>query len=226
LRKKKGDDMKSKFLLTTSGLGSLTLLALSVASTAQAQALNPPRYTVTDLGTLGGKYSYAYAINNWGVVAGGAATPTQTNGTSQTAFLWFGRHRISLGTLGGADCPDCSSEAASAGAYGDVAILSETAVTDPNGEDFCGFGTHHQCLAGTWTRGALRALPTLQDGNNSQAAWVNNRGQIIGYSENGTFDATCTTATPFQVTQFDPDPSITRTCGSSVVGEEGVRAHG
>jgi hypothetical protein len=23
-----------------------------------------------------------------------------------------------------------------------------------------------------------------------------------------------------------PDPSITRTCGSSVVGEEGVRAHG
>jgi probable HAF family extracellular repeat protein len=203
LRKKKGDDMKSKFLLTTSGLGSLTLLALSVASTALAQALNPPRYTVTDLGTLGGRYSYAYAINNWGVVAGGAATPTQTNGTSQTAFLWFGGHRIGLGTLGGADCPDCNSEAASAGAYGDVAILSETAVTDPNGEDFCGFGTHRQCLAATWKRGALRALPTLQGGDNSQAAWVNNRAQIIGYSENGTFDATCTTATPFQVTQFE-----------------------
>jgi YD repeat-containing protein len=30
----------------------------------------------------------------------------------------------------------------------------------------------------------------------------------------------------FQYTQYDPDPSITRTCGSSVVGEEGVRAHG
>lgn len=49
----------------------------------------------------------------------------------------------------------------------------------------------------------LRALPALQGGNNSQAAWVNNRGQIIGYSENGTFDATCATATPFQVTQFE-----------------------
>jgi hypothetical protein len=28
------------------------------------------------------------------------------------------------------------------------------------------------------------------------------------------------------VEDFAPDPSITRTCGSSVVGEEGVRAHG
>lgn len=169
--------MKSKLLFPASALGSLALMALSIASTARAQAPNPPRYTVTDLGTLGGKYSYAYAINNWGVVAGGAATPAQTNGTSQTAFLWFEGHRIGLGTLGGADCPDCSSEAASANAYGDVAILSETAITDyPQGEDFCGFGTHRQCLAGTWKRGSLRALPTLQGGNNSQSAWINNRG--------------------------------------------------
>lgn len=195
--------MKSKFLFTTSGLGSLTLLALSVAVTAGAQAPSAPRYTVADLGTLGGKYSYAYAINNWGVVAGGAATLAQTNGTSQTAFLWFEGHRIGLGTLGGDDCPDCSSEAASANVYGDVAVLSETAITDPHNEDFCGFGTHRQCLAGTWKRGALRALPTLPGGNNSQAAWVNNRGQIIGYSENGISDPTCAKATPFQSTEFE-----------------------
>jgi uncharacterized membrane protein len=105
--------------------------------------------------------------------------------------------------LGGADCPDCSSEGAATSAYGEVAILSETASTDPNGEDFCGFGTHRQCLAGTWKKGALRALPTLQGGHNSQPIWINNRGQIIGFSENGIFDSTCTTATPFQVTQFE-----------------------
>jgi hypothetical protein len=36
-----------------------------------------PHYTVKDLGTLGGLYSYAYGLNNAGVVAGAAATPTQ-----------------------------------------------------------------------------------------------------------------------------------------------------
>jgi len=162
------------------------------------------RYTVTDLGTLGGTYSFAYSINSLGVVAGGAATASQTNGVSQTAVVWYHGHPINLGTLGGSDCPDCSSEGAAAIVNGTVVILSETAEGGAqNDEDFCGFGTHHQCLAGIWKNGTLSALPTLSGGKNSQAVWANNHGQIIGFSENGVGDTTCGTATPFQTTHFE-----------------------
>ena len=57
-----------------------------------AVAQSQPQYTVTDLGTFGGGYSYAYAINNQGMIAGGAATPSQTGGLFQTAFLWLRGH--------------------------------------------------------------------------------------------------------------------------------------
>lgn len=159
------------------------------------------RYTVTDLGTLGGDYSFAYSVNSSDVVLGGAATPNQTDFFSQTAFLWAGGQPINLRTLGGSDCPDCSSEGAAASANGQAVILSEAAGTDPNGEDFCGFGTHHPCLAAVWNSGSLTPLPTLAGGNNSQAYWVNNQGDIIGFSETGVFDSSC--ELPFQVLRFE-----------------------
>ena len=59
-----------KTILISIGAASL-LAALAIAQPS-------PRYTVTDLGTLGGMYSYGYGINNAGEVSGGAATPTQT----------------------------------------------------------------------------------------------------------------------------------------------------
>jgi probable HAF family extracellular repeat protein len=180
------------------------MIPLSLRS--QAQETKSASYAVRDLGTLGGTYSFAYSINSSGVVAGGAATANQTDGVSQTAFVWYGGAPINLGTLGGIGCPDCSSEGAAAIVDGTVALLSETAIPDPNGEDFCGFGTHRQCLAAIWKNGVLSPLPTLPGGLNSQALWANNRGQIIGFSElseNGTLDLTCKTATPFQVTHFE-----------------------
>jgi probable HAF family extracellular repeat protein len=195
--------MKSRLLFTTSLLGLLTLLKMPFGLAAQEEKPKPSHYTVTDLGTFGGAYSYAYGINNKGVVAGGAATPSQTDFVSQTAFRWHEGNLINLGTLGGADCPGCSSEGAAARANGEVVVISETSSIDPKGEDFCGFGTFRQCLAAVWKHGVLRALPTLPGGNNSQALWVNNRGQIIGFSENGTPDSTCAVATPFQVQRFE-----------------------
>jgi probable HAF family extracellular repeat protein len=192
--------MKLNFLSAASMLGLIAVLAMPVLSAAQAR---PARYTVADLGTLGGTYSFAYGINNSGMVAGGAATPSQTDSVSQTATLWLDTQPINLGTLGGAACPDCSSEGAAARANGEVAVLSETANADVNGEDFCGFGTYRQCLAAIWKNGELTALATLSGGNNSQALWVNNQGYIIGLSENGILDSTCITATPFQATQFE-----------------------
>src|SRR5437899_13084135 len=85
--------------------------ALPIALLATLAMAQRTRYTVTDLGTLGGTYSYAYGINNAGAVAGGSATLTQTGGVYQTAFLWNRGHMIDLGTLGGLACPACNSEA-------------------------------------------------------------------------------------------------------------------
>ena len=194
-------------------LAAITLLwALSAGPTlcsaqeqtgTQGQTPEPAHYTVTDLGTLGGTYSYGYGINNAGVVSGGAATQAQTDGVSQTAFLWDRGHFFNLGTLGGVACPDCSSEAGGPNAKGESPILSETSEPAYMGEDFCGFGTHRQCLGAIWKNGKMTALSTLRGGQNSQAYWINDRGQAVGFAENGTIDPTCASSVPFQVLRFE-----------------------
>ena len=67
------------------------------AALGSAQAPKP-RYEVVDVGTLGGGYTYGYGLNNAGVVVGGAATSTQTDGITQTAFLSKNGGIHSLGT--------------------------------------------------------------------------------------------------------------------------------
>jgi probable HAF family extracellular repeat protein len=79
-------------------------------------------------------------------------------------------------------------------------VISEAASTDSNGEDFCGFGTHRQCLAAVWKNGSLKALPLLTGGNNSQVYFMNKAGDAIGFSETGTSDSNC--AMPYQRFQF------------------------
>lgn len=193
--------MKSRFrsrILISSIVASAMLVGLN----AEGQRPTPAGYTVTDLGTLGGSYSFAYSINGVGTVAGGAATPSQSNFVAQTAVLWYTGQPINLGTLGGSACPDCSSEGAAASMIGEAAVLSETSVSNgPTGEDFCEFGTHRQCLAGVWRRGVLTALPTLPGCNNSEAFFMNDWGEAVGVSETGTADSTC--LTPFQTQQFE-----------------------
>jgi probable HAF family extracellular repeat protein len=197
--------MKSKLIFAA--LGLLVVLAIPAGSAAQVQAPLRARYTVTDIGTLGGSNSFAYSINESGMVTGGANTSGQNDLVAQTGFVWYGGQPISLGTLGGSECPDCSSEGSAASANGSVALLSETAIADPNGEDFCEFNvnrpfrTNHQCLAAVWRNESLTALPTLPGGNNAEAFFVNKRGEAVGVSEIGTPDATC--ATPNQVRRFE-----------------------
>jgi probable HAF family extracellular repeat protein len=61
-------------------------------------------------------------------------------------------------------------------------------------EDFCEDGTNLQCLAAVWKNGRLTALPTLPGGHNAKAFGLNNQGQVVGFSENGTSDSTCAMA--------------------------------
>lgn len=117
--------MKSRSLVIS--LGALGALATLVGPAAQGQNSQLSLYNVTDLGTLGGAYSFAFGINNAGEVAGAAATPVQTDGFAATAFLWNNQKGITnLGTLGPPafpDCPTCNSGAAGVGAASEVAMV-------------------------------------------------------------------------------------------------------
>lgn len=184
-----------KLILTSIAAGTL-LAALAIAQPK-------PRYTITDLGTLGGAgtSSFATEMNNAGWVAGSS---NLTAGGPQHAFLWYGSSPLrDLGTLDGAACPGCNSGADGPNARGEVPIGSETHLKDLNGEDFCGFGTHHQCLGAIWKNGVMTALPTLTGGNNANAFGINDRGQIVGFAETNTRDATCAPGTASQVFRFE-----------------------
>jgi len=163
-----------------------------------------PRYIVTDLGTLGGPgtNSQGYQMNNAGWVAGSS---NLIPGGPQHAFLWYGAGLLrDLGTLDGRACRDCNSAADGPNARGEAAIGSETSKPDPNGEDFCEYGTHLQCLGAIWKDGVMTPLPTLPGGNNGNAFNLNNRGVVVGFSETGVRDSTCLAGgTPFQVFRFE-----------------------
>jgi probable HAF family extracellular repeat protein len=181
----------------------LTLMAIAVSTAGQAQAGKLPHYTITDLGTLGGAYSYAYGINEAGEVSGGAATDSETDGLDQKGFLWKAGAITNVGTIGGYACPDCSSEAGGPNSSGQSAVVSETPKPAFMNEDFCGFGTHRQCLGAVWKHGALKALPNLRGGHNGQAYWINKHGQLAGLTETGVLDSTCASSVPFQELRFE-----------------------
>src|SRR5260370_35801342 len=102
---RKETNMKSTVLTRIAGTALLGVLAMPAQITAQQEQEHKrerlPHYRVTDLGTLGGTYSYAFGMNNAGEVAGGAATASQVGGLAQTAFLWSRGQMQNLGTLGG-----------------------------------------------------------------------------------------------------------------------------
>ena len=128
--------------------------------------------------------SQAGSINNKGSVVGFA---TLTGDTSLHAFLWRKGLMMDLGTLGGSDTLPVSA-ASNINDCEEIVGFSETATPDPLGEIFC--GNSLKCLPFLLAR--QRDEPAS---NTRRQQWpshrYNNRGQVIGFSENSTPDSTC-----------------------------------
>jgi probable HAF family extracellular repeat protein len=160
-----------------------------------SDALAQAGYRVTDLGAQGSdNLGCAMSVNNqgWTEIMAGSLPPGQQDNLggkllNGRALIDVGGFKLDLGTLGGSNSWMNWGEIND---FGQVVGFSETAVPDPNGEDICGFGTGRTCRPFLWQDGHMSPLPTL-GGNNGQASAINNRGQIVGFAENGAVDSSC-----------------------------------
>jgi probable HAF family extracellular repeat protein len=170
-----------------------------IAPAAVALAKRPPtvRYTITKLASPLGGNARGMAINNRGWVAGFS---NLSDNFSRHAVLWRNADGTDLNTLGG---PNSTVQWPGLNDSGVVVGLSETADLNPLNESwscsaFFPSVTKHICLGFVYESGGMRALPTL-GGYNGFAAEVNNRGQIVGWTETPVHDPTCVSP---QVLQF------------------------
>jgi len=140
--------MKSKSPLLS--LALLVALPSSIGVAVGQEATNPNlSYEVINLGTpLGGSLAAVQTISLQGFLAGYANLPDN----SQHAILFLPSGTKDLGTFGGQN----------SAILGRLSGFSETATSDPLGQDFCETGTHLVCLAFTLgNRNQVVALPTL-----------------------------------------------------------------
>jgi probable HAF family extracellular repeat protein len=145
-------------------------------------------YQVTQLPSLGGTASSGNGISNQNLVVGSSNVPG--DGAAH-ASLWQNGTLIDLGTLGGSNS---NSAWPGINSKGMVVGIAET--PEPGGANWsCRFffpsATGNQCLGFVWENGVMTPIPTWPGGVNGFATEVNNRGQVVGWAENGVEDPTC-----------------------------------
>lgn len=136
-----------------------------------------------DLGTLGGNVSFANAINDHGVVVGGALNTIPDNdstafnwnpfpvATQFRAFMWKDGLMRDLGTLG-------SGNDAVALFVNDRGQVSGVSFTNATPSPTTGVPTQDPFF---WDGGQMVDIGTL-GGTSGAANWMNSRGQVVGSS--------------------------------------------
>jgi probable HAF family extracellular repeat protein len=133
---------------------------IAVLLAAQGQTTCQTRYKITDLGTFGGSFSNAIAIDPTGAVVGSAHTGSVP--VTVEAYVWNGGALQPLAMLPG-------GVASFAGDIAGPYIAGE--IDYPT--------TFHAML---WSSGSPKDLGTL-GGKFSSALGVNSSGWVVGYSE-------------------------------------------
>ncbi len=181
--------MKSR---TLTCITAMTLfVALATPSWLSAQHT---RYKLIDIGTLGGPSAHgpgnghgSQLLNNAGIVAGSADTsipdPNAPNCANPDCFLshafrWEDGVLTDLGTLPGGN----NSGASSINARGWIAGGSTTAEIDPF-NTACDFQPLCPQFHGVlWKDGEIIDIGTLGEGLESNTTYVNNAGEVVGFS--------------------------------------------
>jgi probable HAF family extracellular repeat protein len=195
--------MQSRKLTYFTAMALLAGLMVPVQS-VRAQQKNPhqPAYYVFNLGAPLGGNAEPVGINNLGWISGG---DNLTGNTVVNAELWTGAP-LDLGTLGG---PNSNVSWPNHSTHGEIVGIAETAEMNPLGEAwscsaFFVAPDGYICNGFAWNNGVMTPLPPFHGGYDSYAAGVNNRGQVVGWAENGVLDPTCNHAPPVnQFLQFE-----------------------
>lgn len=168
---------------------------LLLISSISANATTP--YSFTDLGTLGGAFSYAQDINNAGQVVGGSVT---SSGLYNHATLWNGAAAIDLdpvGYYGYSNANSINNTGQVAGDVNGVATVwngtSATSIVSPsrfatsraNAINDSGIAVGYVAPNGSpsWAtiwNGTTSAFSF--DGNSSSATGINNASHVVGYA--------------------------------------------
>lgn len=194
--------------------GVVLLVAFAIAPLRVTPQPVQTMYRIIPLPTLGGVSGAGNGINDRGWVTGAA---DQAGDNVSHAALWIGSQLTDLGALGG---PTFNSAVAwpNKANNGVIVGISDTDRDQiPNDNFSCypfyasGSPTGKVCSGFRWANGAMTALPPFAGGLNSYATAVNNRGETVGWAENGVQDATCDTTLQtlqFRAVMWEPDGSM------------------
>ena len=195
--------------------GMTLLAALAFAPMRLTSQTAQTLYNIVPLDSLGGVSAAGNGINDRGWITGSA---NQSGDNVSHAASWMGAPQvIDLGALGG---PGFNSAVAWPihSNNGVIAGISDTNEDQPPADNFScypffatGLPTGKVCKGFRWANGVMTPLPPFPGGINSYATAVNNRGEIVGWAENGVHDSTCDTTVQtlqFRAVIWEPDGTM------------------
>ena len=164
------------------GLAAVVVAFASLLAVGQENAWGQVRYTVTDLGTLGGPWSEAFGINASGQVVGWSDLPT-SNEYWGDAFLYSNGTMTDLawrGVGGG-------SQANGINASGQ--IVGQSSVS---GDGFL------------YSNGTLSDVPPAAGCSNTQPLAINDSGQVVGWADTADGRSTPSSTAAARPTTWTP----------------------